>query len=106
MFPKEREEGRKDEDSNDPIPYVLLSCFYKTWKRDYPKLKVIHAVADICEQCFKSANRHTHLAQHQPNLPSALQLDSALDDILFRAESDNDSDDDSEAPPPRTLSRR
>ena len=27
-----REERREDKDSNNPIPYVSLSCFYKTWK--------------------------------------------------------------------------
>ena len=47
------------------MPYVCLRTYVTVWKRDYPKLKVSKAAEDICELCYRFANRHRFLAKHK-----------------------------------------
>ena len=67
----------------DRTPYISQRTYVRVWKRDYSHLKVSKPVEDICELCYKLANRHKYLAQHTCNSPVD-SLNSGADAELFR----------------------
>ncbi len=44
--------------------YVSYSAHYNKWKREYPQLKVIRSVEDMCNYCFVFANYRRYIANH------------------------------------------
>ena len=64
--------------------YIDLRTYVRIWKRDYPKLKVSKPAEDICELCFRFANRHRFLAKHKRMSPDETMINSGEHDALFR----------------------
>jgi hypothetical protein len=81
-----------EEDEGEPLPYISLGCFYKTWKREFGHIKVSPPSEDICNKCLAFSNRHKYMAENSAN--------SAADVALFLADPDDDDsiiDDGAEA---------
>jgi hypothetical protein len=55
--------------------YPDLTTFFNIWRRDFGHIKVSRSIEDICEQCFKFANRHHFMKIND--------VTSAADDVLF-----------------------
>ena len=55
--------------------YPDLTTFFNIWRRDFGHIKVSRSIEDICELCFKFANRHHYM--------NANDVTSAVDDELF-----------------------
>jgi hypothetical protein len=66
--------------------YVCLSTCVTMWHHHYPHLKVSHPAEDICEMCYRFANRHCHLAVH--NRDTSMATNSTDDGNLFQVMDD------------------
>lgn len=45
-----------------PPKKVCLTTYVAMWKREYPRLKVSRPAEDICEYCYRFANKHKYLS--------------------------------------------
>ena len=63
---------------------MVYSCYQNIWKRDYPLLKLNKRAEDICELCFRFANRHKYLAKHRRHSANDVNTDAPDDTELFR----------------------
>ncbi len=67
---------------DDAPTYIGLSTYVTMWRHHYPHLKVSRPAEDICEMCYRFANRHRHLAVH--NSHTLLLTNSTDDGNLFQ----------------------
>jgi hypothetical protein len=66
----------------DASNYVSLSTYVTIWHHHYPHLKVSRPTEDICEMCYRFANRHRHPAVH--NRDTSMATNSTDDGNLFQ----------------------
>ena len=75
-----------DNNMDDAPTYVSLSTYVTMWRHHYPHLKVSRPAEDICEMCYRFANRHRHLAVH--NRDTSMANNSTDDGNLFQLMND------------------
>ena len=98
-----------------PIPggvqkkHISLTTYYYMWQRDYDYLKVSRPAEDICSLCYQFAHRakfmsclgvsHTATTNDDDDLAGAfnnLNINSSVDDALFRDDPEPPSTEESE----------
>lgn len=84
--------------AEDRGSYVSFYTYYYYWKKNYPKLKVHKPAEDICQLCFRFANRHKYLSRSSTgavaenaeevtdaaeDVENSIMIPSAIDSELF-----------------------